>query len=72
MQCNAQKMQPIRWITALAVSVVLFSACGGEEKKAEEAATPPASEQTTPAAVPTDTLPAVDTSASTRPDPRKT
>jgi hypothetical protein len=72
MQFNVLREQPIRWILALMVSVVLFSACGGEEKKAEEAATPPATEQAAPAPVPTDTLPPVDSSASSRPDPRKT
>jgi hypothetical protein len=72
MQFNALKAQPIRWIFGLMVSVVLFSACGGEEKKSEEATTPPATEQTAPAAAPTDTLPPIDTTASSRPDPRKT
>lgn len=72
MQCNVPKSQLIRWIAALTVSVALFSACGGEEKKSEEATTPPATEQAAPAPAPTDTLPPIDTSASSRPDPRKT
>lgn len=72
MQCNALKVQPIRWIFGLMLSAVLFSACGGEEKKSEEATTPPATEQAAPAPAPTDTLPPIDTTASSRPDPRKT
>jgi hypothetical protein len=72
MQFNARKAQPLRWMAALMVFAVFFSACGGEEKKTEETTTPPATEQAAPAAKPTDTMPPIDTTASSRPDPRKT
>jgi hypothetical protein len=60
--------------TAFLVSSMLFISCG-KEKQAEESETVPVDStemQMVPDSLPTDSLPALDDSASTRPEPRKT
>ena len=71
MQQIIKKFQPLLWITVIMFSVVFATGCGGDTQKTET----PATEEVAPANVDTpatDSLPKLDTSATSRPEGIKT
>lgn len=74
MQQIIKKFQPLLWISVVMLTMLLAYGCTGDTEKTEEPATEmaPATMDTTPAAVAPDSLPKLDTSASSRPEGIKT
>jgi hypothetical protein len=68
MQLNIKKINPFRWAIALLLATALFIGCNSSETKVEEKAAEPA----VVAPATTDTMPVIDTTAKSRPDPIKT
>jgi hypothetical protein len=71
MQLNIKKFNPFRWAITLMLATAFFIGCNSSETKVEEKAAEPAAVET-PAVPKTDTLPVIDTTAKSRPDPIKT
>jgi hypothetical protein len=69
MQQIIKTYRPLRWMIAVMTATILFCACSSGETKKEEQKTEDAPATVAP---PTDTLPPVDSNASTRPEVRKT
>jgi hypothetical protein len=73
MQLNIKKFNPFRWAVTLVLATALFIGCNSDEKKEEEkAAEPAAVEAPAEQKAATDTMPVIDTTAKSRPDPIKT
>jgi hypothetical protein len=73
MQLNIKKFNPFRWTITLMLATALFIGCNSSETKVEEkAAEPAAVEAPAEQKATTDTLPVIDTTAKSRPDPIKT
>jgi hypothetical protein len=73
MQLNIKKFNPFRWAITLLLATVLFIGCNSSETKVEEkAAEPAAVEAPAEQKATTDTMPVIDTTANSRPDPIKT
>jgi hypothetical protein len=71
MQLNIKKFNPFRWAITLMLATALFIGCNSSETKEEEKAVEPAAVEA-PAEQKTDTMPVIDTTAKSRPDPIKT
>lgn len=69
MQLNIKKINPFRWAITLMLATALFVGCNSSETKVEEKAAEPAAVE---APATTDTMPVIDTTAKSRPDPIKT
>jgi hypothetical protein len=69
MQVFSKKFNPFRWTVTLVLAIALFIGCNSSETKVEEKAAEPAAVE---APATTDTLPVIDTTAKSRPDPIKT
>jgi PBP1b-binding outer membrane lipoprotein LpoB len=78
MQQIIKRFQPMGWITAILFSVILASGCSGDSTKTEQPIMETAPVTTDSAKVnsltpgSTDSLPKIDTSASSRPEGIKT
>ncbi|HXS57083.1 MAG TPA: hypothetical protein VN726_13225 [Hanamia sp.] len=78
MQQIIKKFHPLVWITAIMFSMILVSGCSGDSTKTEDSKMETAPVTTDSAKVnsatpgQTDSLPALDTSASSRPEGIKT
>lgn len=70
MQQITKTYRPFQWMIAAMTATILFCACSSGETKTEEQKEAPATETVAPPAT-TDTMPPVDSSASTRPEVRK-